>query len=322
MSRPLVAVTGAAGFIGWNLGRALAAQGDVDVLAVDDLAIGGDPAHLDDPAFTDVVAPDEFLAAFTEGHLALAGVLHQGAITDTECDDTALLRRLNVDHTVRLARHAAAIGVPLVYASSASVYGASGNTDEANETLSPLNPYARSKAEVDHLLAPLLRDTTPTSTLVGLRYFNVYGPGEGHKGSMASIVHQAHQQVRTTGAIRLFEGEHGEPAGSQRRDWVHVDDVVRVNLHFLQGATPIRGIFNVGTGQAPSFAEVAQAVIDAHDGEGRIVPIPFPAHLRGRYQPFTCADLRALRDAGYAAPFVQACAPDGVAAHVRATVAS
>lgn len=320
MSRRTIAVTGAAGFIGWNLVRALSERGEVDVLAVD-LSNGGDPAHLDDSAIAEVIAPDEFMARLAEGRISVAGVLHQGAITDTECDDEALLQRLNVDYTVRLAGLAAAADIPLVYASSASVYGASPITDEANEELTPLNPYARSKAQIDRLLRPLLHEAAFASTLVGLRYFNVYGPGEGHKGAMASIIHQAHHQLRNTGEIRLFEGEGGEPAGSQRRDWVHIDDVVRVNLHFLDQATPVRGVFNVGTGHAPSFAEVATAVIDAHGGSGRIQPIAFPDHLRGRYQPLTCADLGALRRAGYTAPFIEACSRDGVAAYVNAMAA-
>lgn len=169
--------------------------------------------------------------------------------------------------------------------------------DRGNEH--PLNAYAFSKFLFDEHLRPLLKDVT--SPVVGLRYFNVYGPREQHKGSMASVAYHMQQQLKTGEAVRLFEGCDGYSPGGQERDFIYVDDVVAVNLWMLDHAE-VSGIFNCGSGRAQSFNDVANAVI-AHYKRGKIEYIPFPDHLKGRYQSYTQAEMSALRQAGYSATF-------------------
>jgi ADP-L-glycero-D-manno-heptose 6-epimerase len=193
-----------------------------------------------------------------------------------------------------LARLAATRDVPFLYASSASVYGAT-TSPHGGRVEAPLNPYAASKLAVDRSLAPLMKSAR--ASCVGLRFFNAYGPGEAHKGVMASIVDQAVRQIEATGRIRLFDRCPDAPDGRIRRDWISVEDAVDVIRFFLYGP-PRHGTFDVGTGQATTFEHVAGVVIDAM-ATGTIESIPFPDHLRGRYQYETVADLTALRSAGY-----------------------
>jgi ADP-L-glycero-D-manno-heptose 6-epimerase len=205
----------------------------------------------------------------------------------------------NFGDSKAVLQYAVGRGIPLVYASSAAVYGRGPGfaPDPANER--PLNVYGYSKLLFDQHVRHLLADVrTP---LVGLRYFNVYGPREQHKGRMMSVLHQLLRQLRETGACSLFEGCEGYADGEQLRDFVHVGDIVGLNLAFASG--PMRkGIFNAGTGQARSFNAIARTLIQLL-GLGRINYIPFPDHLRGKYQSFTQADLTTLRAAGYDRPF-------------------
>jgi ADP-L-glycero-D-manno-heptose 6-epimerase len=205
--------------------------------------------------------------------------------------------------------------VPLIYASSAAVYGANAQCRESGECELPLNVYGYSKLQFDRYVRN--RWEARTAQVVGLRYFNVYGPREAHKGRMASVAWHLFNQYRASGKVRLFEGSHGYANGDQRRDFIHVDDCVKVNLHFLDHPG-ISGIFNVGTGRAQPFNDVALAVVNAvrrARGEaqadldelvraGVIEYIPFPEDLRGKYQAFTQADLAALRKAQYGGRFL------------------
>ncbi len=189
--------------------------------------------------------------------------------------------------------------IALVYASSASVYGNGTIFQECLAYEKPINMYGYSKFLFDQYVRRVLPEAD--SPLVGLRYFNVYGPREQHKGSMSSVAYHLTQQLQTDGLVKLFEGSDGYTDGEQRRDFVHIDDVVAVNLWCMDNPQ-VSGIFNVGTGRSQSFNDVARAVIRSHQ-KGHIQYIPFPEHLKGRYQSFTEADITALREAGYTAPF-------------------
>ena len=310
-------VTGAAGFIGSNLVRALNARGVADIIAVDNLAQGDRFRNLADCDIADYLDQDEFLLRLREGEFddELEAVLHQGACSDTLEADGRYMMRNNYRYSVTLLTHCQDNDVPLVYASSAAVYGGSSVFREEREHEVPLNVYGYSKFQFDQHVRRVLPERT--APVVGLRYFNVYGPREAHKGRMASVVHHFTAQYRTEGRVRLFEGSGGYAAGEQRRDFVSVEDVVKVNLHFLEHRERA-GIFNLGTGHATSFNEVAAAVINACRAgddrpalgvpelvaEGAITYVPFPPELAGKYQSFTQADLTRLRAAGYDAPML------------------
>jgi len=184
--------------------------------------------------------------------------------------------------------------IPFIYASSAAVYGASTSFAEAPANELPLNVYGYSKLQFDRYVRHHV--SRPASQVVGLRYFNVYGPREQHKGAMASVAFHFNNQVREDGEVRLFEGTDGYPDGGQQRDFVYVDDICALNLWFLEHPD-VSGIFNAGTGRAQTFNDVANAVLAWH-GTGRIRYIPFPPHLAGAYQSFTQADLGQLRATG------------------------
>jgi len=201
---------------------------------------------------------------------------------------------------------------PFVYASSAAVYGTNKTTREVPGNERPLNVYGFSKLAFDQVVRRILPEVS--STVVGLRYFNVFGPRETHKGRMASMIYQLSRQLTDTGKARLFEGTDGYADGEQRRDFVFVGDVVKVNLFFADGPDA-KGIFNVGTGRSRSFNAVARTLIKLTGG-GEIEYVPFPAALEGKYQSFTEADLTALRDAGYDEPFTSL--ENGIAQAVKA----
>jgi ADP-L-glycero-D-manno-heptose 6-epimerase len=299
----MIIVTGGAGFIGSNLVRALNRAGHGDIIVVDDLRDAHKILNLSDCRIADYIDMHEFsnrIAAGEDLAPKIAAIFHQGACTDTTEWNGLLMMRTNYDFSRHLLRYATGRRVPLVYASSASVYGAGREFRVSEDCERPINVYAFSKLMFDRHV----RQVTASfrSPVVGLRYFNVYGPGEAHKGRMASVIHHFREQLRTGDEIRLFAGSDGYGDGEQVRDFIHVDDIVAVNLWAWQQATK-SGIFNLGTGQARSFNDVAGAVLKWH-GRGRIVYIPFPEHLKGSYQSYTQADLSGLRAAGYGAPFI------------------
>ncbi len=312
-----IVVTGAAGFIGSNLVKALNARGETQILAVDDLSKDDKFRNLADCDIADYFDKNEFLPRLAEGDFEddIAAVLHQGACSDTMETDGRYMLSNNYRYSVALLHHCQDNDVPLLYASSAAVYGAGTAFREERACEAPLNVYGYSKFLFDQYVRRVLPDRT--SQIAGFRYFNVYGPREAHKGRMASVVRHFFEQYRATGKVQLFEGSGGYAAGEQRRDFVSVDDVVKVNLDFLDHP-PRSGIFNVGTGSAATFNAVATATINAcraADGEpplafealhraGAIEYIAFPAGLAARYQSFTQADLSRLRAAGYAAPML------------------
>lgn len=299
----MIIVTGGAGFIGSNLVRALNRSGHTNILVVDDLRDAHKILNLSDCRIAEYLDMHEFATRMATGQdfaPKLEAIFHQGACTDTTEWNGLLMMRTNYEFSRHLLRYATERRVPLVYASSASVYGAGRDFRVSEDGERPINVYAFSKLMFDRHV----RQVTASfrSPVVGLRYFNVYGPGEAHKARMASVIHHFREQLKTGDEIRLFRGSDGYGDGEQSRDFIHVDDVVAVNLWaWQQGAKS--GIFNLGTGQARSFNDLARAVLKWH-GRGRIEYIPFPEHLKGSYQSYTQADLTGLRAAGHSAPFI------------------
>jgi ADP-L-glycero-D-manno-heptose 6-epimerase len=310
----MIIVTGGAGFIGSNLVRGINRHGIDDVVVVDDLTDGSKFTNLSDCTIIDYWDKDHLLPELRSGRRERpAAIFHQGACAVTTERNGRHMMETNYRYSSDLLDYCLAERVPLIYASSAAIYGASSSFDEADPTLErPLNVYGYSKLLFDQLVRRRL--ASARSQVVGLRYFNVYGPGEAHKGPMASVVYHLTRQLEANGEACLFEGSGGYAAGEQRRDFVYVEDVVRVNLWFY--AHPdTSGIFNVGTGTSTSFNELARAIIDVH-GSGSVRYIPFPDGLESNYQSFTQADIGALRRAGYTEPFADVRA--GTAAYLDA----
>lgn len=311
-----IIVTGAAGFIGSNLVKALNLRGERDIIAVDDLTEGDKFRNLADCDIAHYFDKRDFVQRFADRQLGdVRAVLHQGACSSTVEHDGRLMMDNNYRYSCDLLQACQDQSVPLVYASSAAVYGSGTDFREVRECERALNVYGWSKSLFDQRVRQLL--PRARSQIVGLRYFNVYGPREQHKGRMASMVWHCVNQYRERGFVELF-GEYGNyPAGGHLRDFVSVQDVVKVNLHWLDHPHT-GGIFNVGTGRARSFNDLALATINslraAEDRppltletallEGVLRYCEFPDSLKGKYQVYTCADLTQLREAGYREPML------------------
>jgi ADP-L-glycero-D-manno-heptose 6-epimerase len=309
----MIVVTGGAGFIGSNIVKALNERGEDDIMVVDDLADGNKFLNLVDCRIADYMDKDDFLQCILldEPLGEVTAVFHEGACSTTTEWDGRFMMKNNYEYSKHLLHYCLDRNIPYLYASSAAVYGGGRVFREAPECEAPLNVYGYSKLLFDQYVRRILPQAG--SQVAGFRYFNVYGPREQHKGGMASVAFHHNNQIRETGKVRLFEGCDGYASGEQRRDFIHVDDAVKVNLWFLDNPQ-VSGIFNVGTGRSQPFNDVANAVIDYH-GSGEIAYIPFPEHLQGRYQSFTEADIGALRGAGYADDFMRV--EDGVKAYMQ-----
>lgn len=291
----MIIVTGGAGMIGSNVVAALNARGESDILVVDDLTDGRKFANLADLSIADYMDRQAFLERITAGHDfgRVDAIFHQGACSETTEWNGAYMMATNFDYSKAVLAHAQQHAIPLVYASSAATYGNRTCFVEQRENEAPLNVYAYSKLLFDEYVRRRLHALA--APVVGLRYFNVYGPREGHKGAMASVAYHLFKQINEDGRARLF-GAHGAvAAGMQSRDFVHVEDVAAVNLWAAEAG--VSGVFNCGTGRAQPFLTVAETMVKAL-GRGEIQFIDFPSHLVGRYQDFTQADLSQLRAAG------------------------
>ncbi|MBK6676096.1 MAG: ADP-glyceromanno-heptose 6-epimerase [Rhodocyclaceae bacterium] len=321
-------VTGACGFIGANIVKALNERGVTEVIAVDNLKKADKFRNLTDCEIADYLDKEEFLDLVEAGQFdgAVDAIFHEGACSDTMETDGRYMMANNYRYSSSLLDFCLDQEVPYLYASSASVYGGGRVFQEAREHEGPLNVYGYSKFLFDQIVRKHLADAS--SQVVGFRYFNVYGPREQHKGRMASVAFHHFHQYRETGKVKLFEGCDGHGDGEQSRDFVYVEDVVKVNMFFLDNPGK-SGIFNLGTGRAQPFNDVAVATVNACRALDRQPPlslrdmvaqgiveyIEFPEALRGKYQSFTQADVGKLRAAGYRDEF--ATVEQGVAKYVR-----
>jgi ADP-L-glycero-D-manno-heptose 6-epimerase len=305
-------VTGGAGFIGSNLVHELNLHGISDILVVDNLADPRKLTNLHGARFVDYMDKREFrraIAAKSLGIPHVEAVFHQGACSNTLVDDGVYVMDNNFTCSKEVLEFAIEQGAPLVYASTAAVYGLSGpgHFTPTLENERPLNVYGFSKLAFDHYVRQRIEQQSLPFTVVGLRYFNVYGPREAHKDRMASVIHHFSKEIVATGKVRMFEGSGGYGDGEQRRDFVFVRDLVRLNLFFAQvgpwAPTPDspaktrHGVVNAATGHARTFNEVARALMQVH-GDAVIEYISFPDDLKARYQHFTEADLTGLREFG------------------------
>jgi ADP-L-glycero-D-manno-heptose 6-epimerase len=294
----MIIVTGGAGFVGSNLVLALNQLGHSDVLVVDDLKDGTKFKNLVEAEIADFRDKDSFLQQLLSPNHSFGpveAVFHNGACSDTTEWDGRYMMSVNYDYSKALLDYCQARNIPFIYASSAAVYGGGKVFKEERGHEAPLNVYGYSKFLFDQYVRRRMKSGLK-GQVVGFRYFNVYGPREQHKGKMASTAFHFNNQIIESGKCRLFEGSDGYGDGEQRRDFIHVDDVCAVNLWAWQHPK-VSGIFNLGTGRAQPFNDIAKAVIK-HHGKGKVEYIPFPEVLKGRYQSFTEADMSALRAAG------------------------
>lgn len=300
----MIIVTGGAGFIGSNIVRALNERGRDDIWIVDDLGTGDKYKNLIGLRFEEYVHKDTFINLIMPDVEPFSDqievIFHEGACSDTMEYDVNFMVQENYEYSQALLNFCLDNEIDFIYASSAATYGDGRNGfTETDNCEGALNPYAFSKLLFDRFVRRNLRDNPYTENIkiVGLRYFNVYGAQELHKGRMASIVCQMYHQVKTTGKIKLFKGTDGYDDGEQRRDFIYVKDVAQVNLWCWENDIK-SGIYNCGTGTATTFNALAQAVISAL-GTGKIEYIDFPQTLQGKYQSFTQADTRKLLRAGF-----------------------
>jgi ADP-L-glycero-D-manno-heptose 6-epimerase len=305
----LFIVTGGAGFIGSNLVHELNRSGITNILVVDNFSDLRKMPNLSQARFVDYMDKNEFHRALTSNSLGIQrvdAIFHQGACSNTLIDDGVYMMDNNFTYSKTVLAYAIKQGAPLVYASTGAVYGLSGPGHFAPsiENEKPLNVYGFSKLVFDNYVRELFRLGRVPSSVVGLRYFNVYGPREAHKGRMASVIYQFAKQMRETGKVRLFTASGGYADGEQRRDFVYVRDVARLNLYFAHAGPyaanakrDFHTIVNVGSGESRTFNDVARSIMNVL-GEVSVEYIPMPQDLEGRYQHFTEADLTGLRETG------------------------
>ncbi|MCS6935867.1 MAG: ADP-glyceromanno-heptose 6-epimerase [Chitinophagales bacterium] len=304
-----VVVTGASGFIGSNLVHGLNTAGYTDLILVDEFETPAKQINLQGAVFTRKVHRDVFPDWFREAGAEVSFVFHLGARTDTAEFNFRVLDSLNLSYSKTIWEICTARGIPLIYASSAATYGKGehGFSDEHAllPRLQPLNPYGLSKHLFD-LYTTEQQNCPPF--WCGVKFFNVYGPREQHKGRMASVVYHAIRQIRETGQVKLFKSHRPEyQDGEQLRDFIYIDDVIRALMHLFthyRSGHIANGIYNLGTGRAQSFRQLATAVFQAMGKPVNIVFIPTPDDIRDKYQYFTEADMRKLHATGFEGPYL------------------
>lgn len=312
----MIVVTGAAGFIGSCLVSKLNAEGYKDIVVVDDFSRPEKQANLKGKSISHQVPREEFFAWLSEHHKMVYFIFHLGARTDTTEFDRAIFDKLNLNYSKEMWRECTRYGIPMVYASSGATYGLGeyGYTDSHDvvEKLKPLNPYGESKNDFDKWA--LTQETHPYFW-AGLKFFNVYGPNEYHKGRMASVIIHAFRQISDRGEVKLFRS-HNEKYrdGEQLRDFVYVKDVVEVCL-FLMNHRKNSGLYNLGTGQARTFLDLAKATFAASGKPEKINFVDTPEDIRDKYQYFTEAEMEKLRSIGYDREFYSL--EEGVEDYVR-----
>ncbi len=302
----MIIITGAAGFIGSCLVNKLNNKGHSAIVVADDFSDPDKMKNLRGKSVAHFVHRDDLFGWLEKNHAFVEAVYHLGARTDTTETDPAIFNRLNLEYSKTLFSTCTRYNLPLVYASSAATYGdgCHGYDDEHRkiDILEPLNLYGRSKNDFDKWV--LKQDSVPPFW-VGMKFFNVFGPNEYHKGRMASVVFHAYHQIRDQGFVTLFRShKQGIADGEQKRDFIYVKDVVSVLL-FMMTTRPASGIYNLGTGKARSFNDLVKATFDACRIETSVVFIDTPEDIREKYQYFTEASMGKLRDIGYNLPFFE-----------------
>jgi ADP-L-glycero-D-manno-heptose 6-epimerase len=303
----MIVVTGAAGFIGSCMVQRLNDAGYADVLAVDDFSRADKNRNLEGKRLWGRMERNNFVRWIERNHADVDAVLHLGARTDTTEQDRAIFDALNLEYSRALWMLCAGFGIPLLYASSAATYGLGegGYADDhaTIPSLRPLNPYGQSKQDFDVWVLQQAAAQCPPHW-AGFKFFNVYGPNEYHKGRMASVIFHTARQIKATGAMRLFRSHRPDyQDGAQSRDFIYVKDVVDVLLHFLEQKPP-NAIYNLGTGRARTFLDLATGTFRALGLSPSISFVDTPADIRDTYQYFTEADMSKVRSAGYHEPFV------------------
>ncbi|MBF0588975.1 MAG: ADP-glyceromanno-heptose 6-epimerase [Magnetococcales bacterium] len=308
-------VTGGAGFIGSNIVAGLNRRGKRNILVVDNLESSEKFLNLRDLQYADYMDKREFRMKLQNRQFdtqKVSAIFHQGACSDTMEYDGRYMMDNNFTYSKELLNFASRRKIPFIYASSAAVYGAESEFLEHPRNEKPLNVYGYSKLLFDQYVkrqSPKMKQT-----VVGLRYFNVYGPREQHKGRMASQAFQLYNQINETGTATLFEGSGGYGNGDQRRDFVYVEDAVKINLYLAARKRPLKGVLNVGTGESRSFNAIARG-LGKIMGSVELRYRAMPEGLKEKYQSFTEADITRLRRIGYTQPFTSL--EDGLAAYVK-----
>lgn len=302
----MIVVTGAAGFIGSVLVGKLNENKQKDLVLVDDFSDSSKTRNLENKSFITKIDRENFFPWLEENHQKVNFIFHIGARSATTEFDLAILNKLNLFYTQQMWEACSRFAIPLIYASSAATYGMGelgyDDNHEIVDQLKPLNPYGRSKNDFDKWA---LKQNEAPPFWAGLKYFNVYGPNEYHKGSMASVILHAFNQIKSTGKVKLFKSHHPDYAdGMQLRDFVYVKDVVDVML-FLKETPVESGLYNVGTGKAQSFLDLANATFSALNLEPNIEFIPTPENIRDKYQYFTEAKMDKLKKQGYNSKFLK-----------------
>jgi len=302
----MIVVTGAAGFIASALVSRLNQEGYKDIVVVDDFSREDKNKNLEDKTFVQKVDRDDFHNWLDENHKLTEFIFHLGARTDTTEFDVDLFNRLNLNYTKKIWQQCVEYGLPLVYASSAATYGMGEygyeDQDELAYKLKPLNPYGDSKNDFDKWA---LEQEQKPYHWVGVKFFNVFGPNEFHKGRMASVVFHTYNQIQKTGAMKLFASHHQDyKDGEQIRDFVYVKDALDVLIFHMENRKH-SGLYNLGTGKSRTFYDLAAATFKALDLEPEISFIPTPEDIRDKYQYFTEAKMDKIREAGYDKTFME-----------------